>query len=116
LYGLDIDRYFSFSGNDIAVLGYKDTILQQTEILVGLVKGSVPEFPQDGISKDLITSTVNAIQYPVILRQQAAVFEKDDRYKSIAVNKLESTIDSLSIELQIITKLNEVLDQQLVLQ
>jgi hypothetical protein len=116
LYGLDIDRYFIFENNDLRTLGYKDTILQQTEILVGLVKGSVPEFPQDGISKDLISTNVNAIQYPAILRQQAAVFEKDDRYKSIMVNSLKTDVDSLTIDLQITTKLNETLGQLLVLQ
>lgn len=116
LYGLDIDRNFTFEDNDLLVLGYRNTILQQTEILIGLVKGSVPEFPQDGIDKNLIGSNVNAIQYPMILRQQSAVFEKDDRYKSIAVNKLETKIDLLMIELQVVTKLNETFDQYLVLQ
>jgi hypothetical protein len=90
--------------------------LQQTEILVGLTKGSVPEFPQDGISRDLVGSNVNAIQYPILLRQQAGVFEKDDRYKSIAINKLEIQSESLIVELTVVTKLGEVLNEQLVLQ
>lgn len=116
IYGLDVDQNFIFEDNDLAVLSYKDTIIQQTKILVGLVKGSVPEFPQDGISKDILGSSVNTIQYPILLRQQAAVFEKDDRYKSIAISKFETKSESLIIDLQIITKLDEVLDQQLVLQ
>jgi hypothetical protein len=85
------------------------------QYIIGLVKGSVPEFPQDGISKDLITSNVNAIQYPMLMRQQAAVFAKDDRYKSITINKLETKVDCLIVFLQIATKLDETLDQQLVL-
>lgn len=116
LYGLDIDKNFIFENNDLAILGYKSTIVQQTGILIGLVKGSVPEFPQDGISKDLIGTSISAIQYPILLRQQSAVFEKDDRYKSIAVNKLQTSVDNLIIDLQITTKLDEVLGQQLVLQ
>jgi hypothetical protein len=80
------------------------------------MKGSVPEFPQDGIGKDLVGSNVNAIQYPILLRQQSAVFEKDGRYKSIAINKLETQVESLIMELTVTTKLDEVLNENLVLQ
>jgi hypothetical protein len=116
LYGLDLDKAFIFENNDFKVLGYKDTIGQQTGILVGLIKGSVPEFPQDGISKDLVGGNVNAIQYPMLIRQQSEVFEKDGRYKSVAINKLETHVDSLIVELTITTKLDEVLNENLVLQ
>lgn len=116
VYGKDISRVFVLENQDLRTLSYRDTLLQQTGILVGLVKGSVPEFPLDGISKDLIGGNVNAIQYPVILRQQSAVFEKDDRYKSVLVNNLETKEDSLIVDLQITTRLDEVLDQQLILQ
>jgi hypothetical protein len=116
LYGLDIDRNFYFENNDLAVLGYRDNINQQTLILLGLVKGSVPEFPQDGIDKNLISSNVNAIQYPMILRQQSLVFEKDDRYKAIAVSGFSHLGEALIIDMQITTKLDDVLDEKLVLQ
>lgn len=115
IYGLDLDRTLTFASNDLSTLSYKETILQQTEILVGLIKGSVPEFPLDGIGKDLVGVNKNAIQYPILLRQQAAVFEKDDRYKSVLINNLSTVEDSLVIDMQITTRLNEVLDQQLVL-
>jgi hypothetical protein len=115
VYGLDLDQNWVFENNDLKVLGYRDTINQQTQILIGLAKGSVPEFPGDGISKDLVGSNVNAIQYPVILRQQSAVFEKDNRYKSIAINKIERQQTSLAIELTVVTKLNDILNEQLVL-
>lgn len=116
LYGLDLDQVFTFENNDLKILNYHDTIIQQTRILVGLIRGSVPEFPQDGISKSLVSGNVNAIQYPVLLRQQSGVFEKDNRYKSIAINKLETHVDSLVIELTVVTKLDEVLNENLVLQ
>lgn len=116
MYGLDIDRNFYFEDNDLAALGYRDNINQQTQILLGLVRGSVPEFPQDGIDKNLISSNVNAIQYPMILRQQSQVFEKDDRYKAIAVNGFSHQGEALIISMQITTKLDDVLDEKLVLQ
>jgi hypothetical protein len=116
LYGLDLDQSWVFENNDLRTLGYKETIIQQSYILIGLVKGSVPEFPQDGISKDLLGSNVNAIQYPVILRQQAAVFEKDGRYKSIAVDTINHLQEALAINLIITTKLNDELNESLVLQ
>jgi len=117
LYGLDLDQSFRFDStlNDFLILSYHDTILQQTSILIGLTKGSVPEFPEDGISKDLLGGNVNAIQYPILLRQQASVFEKDNRYKSIAINKLENQAESLIMELTVTTKLDEVLNENLVL-
>jgi hypothetical protein len=119
IYGLDIDcSAFGFDPaiNDFKILGYKDTIKQQTTILLGLTKGSVPEFPQDGISKDLLGSNVNAIQYPVIMRQQSAVFEKDGRYKSIAIDSIATQVAALIMNITITTKLGEILSQNLVLQ
>jgi hypothetical protein len=116
IYGLDLDKNLIFSDtNDFVILGYRATIIQQTEILVGLVKGSVPEFPLDGIDKVFSGSNVNAIQYPALLRQQSAVFEKDDRYKSIAINKFDVQAESVAIDIQITTRLDEVLNEQLVL-
>jgi len=116
MYGLDMDQAWVFEGNDFKVLTYKDTIQQQTTILVGLVQGNVPEFPQDGISKDILGGNVNAIQYPSLLRQQSAVFEKDNRYKSIAINKIETQSESLIMEMTVVTKLDEILNENLVLQ
>ncbi len=115
LYGKDIDRVLTFENNDLKTLGYHDTIRQQTAILLGLMKGSVPEFLTDGINKDVVGSNINALQYPMLLRQQASVFEKDGRYRSIEVNKMYIVEDSLVIELQITTRLGEVLDEQLIL-
>jgi hypothetical protein len=116
LYGKDIDRALTFVNQDIFTLGYRDTIVQQTQILLGLIKGSVPEFPLDGIDRVYVGSNVNAIQYPALIRQQSQVFEKDDRYKSIAINKFTVQAESLAIDLQITTRLDEVLNEQLVLQ
>jgi hypothetical protein len=115
IYGLDADKNLVFENNDIKVLGYRDTIIQQTMILIGLVKGSVPEFPLDGIDRVFVGTNVNAIQYPILLRQQSAVFEKDDRYKSIAISKFEVRVEALAIDLQITTRLDDVLNEQLVL-
>lgn len=116
LYGKDIDCNFVFEDNDIVTLEYRNNIIQQTKILLGLVKGSVPEFPLDGIDKGFIGSNINAIQYPILMRQQSMVFEKDDRYKSISINKFETKDETLMIDLEITTKLDEVLNEQLVLQ
>ena len=115
LYGLDVDRSMVFENNDLKILDYKETIIQQTEILVGLIKGSVPEFPFDGIDKGLSGSNVNAIQYPTLLRQQSRVFEKDGRYRSISVDTFDVKVDSLIVNFKIVTRLGEVLDEQLVL-
>ena len=112
MYGLDLDQVLAFENNDLATLSYRDTITQQTGILVGLTKGSVPEFPQDGITP-IAGNNRNAVQYPVILRQQAAVFAKDDRYKSISVSSFTVDVESIIIDLQITTKLNDVLNEQL---
>jgi hypothetical protein len=113
LYGRDLCRALTFENNDFKVLEYEDNIIQQTEILVGLVKGSVPEFPNDGIDKGILGSNINSIQYPIILRQQAAVFEKDDRYKSISINKFERVGESLDIEFEIETRLGDKIIQPL---
>lgn len=114
LYGMDVDRVLTFEDNDLATLTYKDNIVQQTAILIGLTKGSVPEFPQDGIM-NVAGTNINALQYPQLLRQQSALFEKDDRYKSISISQFKTEAESVIVDLQVTTRLDEVLNEQLVL-
>lgn len=118
VYGKDLDRTITLDTDeeDLKVLEYKDTIYQAFKILLETVQGSVPEFPEDGISGDLIGSNVNAFQYPVIFRQLGNLIAKDDTFENFSIISVDRDEDMTSLSLSVGTRINEVLNQQLILQ
>lgn len=50
IYGRDINRKISFSDNDLAIVEYEENVEQKCDILLGLNKGDVPEYPNFGLT------------------------------------------------------------------
>ncbi|HPI19956.1 MAG TPA: hypothetical protein PKY56_06245 [Candidatus Kapabacteria bacterium] len=116
LYGKDVYRIITFENNDLKVLNYKDTMLQACGILINLKKNSNPEFPTNGIDSDIVAgSNRSNIQYPVLMRQLYNTFSNDDTISSIEIKKFERVQDSILIEIDILTKLNEIIEQKALL-
>jgi hypothetical protein len=113
VYGKDLQKYIQYEDDDLKILEYRDTMQQSLSILVGLIKGSVPEFPQDGIDKSMLGSNINSIQYPSIFRQQANVFAKDDTFKSFSIISINRDQDNIFIEFSVQTRIGEVLTENL---
>jgi hypothetical protein len=114
VYGRDFDKYIHYNeaGDDLDILSPGETIRQAYEVLLRLTKGSVPEFPKDGYDKSLISSNIHSLQYPVLFRQLSAIFSKDDTFKSFTFNKVSRDVNAVLIDTSVVTRLNEVLDQQ----
>lgn len=116
IYGLDIQKQLEFKNDDIKVLTYGGTMTQAAEILIGLKRGDVPEFPEDGVQANLIVgNNLAAVLYPTIFRQVYNLFSKDDTFQSISVSKIEQIDDSIRIEFNILSKLETETTQELVL-
>jgi hypothetical protein len=113
VYGIDLDKKIQFKDNDLKILSPKETIIQSFGILINLTKGSVPEFPSDGIDKSILGSNINSVQYPVLFRQISSLFSKDDTFKDFSISKIDRVNDSIYIEVQARTRLNDVLYQEL---
>jgi hypothetical protein len=115
IYGKDICRQFQFLNNDILILEYKDTLNQTIEILTNTYKGSVPEFPDDGIDKSIVGGNLVTVQSPVIFKQISKIIGKDDSFKSVTLSKVSDIQDMKFIEIQIQTKIGDKQPQTIAL-
>jgi hypothetical protein len=116
LKGIDLDQKIQFDAteNDLKVLTYTTTLNQTVNILTRLTKGSVPEFPSQGIDSSLaVGSTIGAIAFPAIFRQLYSNFESDDFFKTISVNNLDFKGDGVEISFELATKSNDFIQSNL---
>ena len=72
--GKDIDVNFRFENNDLATVEYEAAIAQAYNTIISSLKGCIPEFPEYGLSNDMIGSSANALQYPTIFRDLLNMF------------------------------------------
>lgn len=108
MYGTDFDNEITFDSyeQDLKVLQPRETMLQHLGVMVGLVRGSVPEFRERGIDKSLLINDAT-FNYPIILRQQNEVFNGDLRIKGVEIVSLEKGKGDANIELAVTTILEE---------
>jgi hypothetical protein len=108
IYGKDIDRHFSFVDNDIKTLNTNDTLVQSASILIALNRGSNPEYPTEGIQRNLIVGNNYAqFSFPLLVRQWQSLFNDDSTFKSININKIDFDSDIININFTINTLIDE---------
>lgn len=114
VYGIDIDKDFSFKENDIKVLPPKETVKQSFGILLGLRKGQIPENKERGIDQNLITgSNSKSVMYPTIMRQLLDSVRTDDSFESVKIEEIRNVEDSSFIELSAKTIIGDDLENRL---
>lgn len=101
--GKDMDKCFHFVDNDIATVEYRDAINQTIDTILKTMKGSIPEFPEDGTDNDNIGSNVILVKYPSLFRNLVSMFSKDARFKSVTMISLERVDDYVMMKLNIST-------------
>ncbi len=112
-YGLDIARSLSMVNNDLKVLPYRDTIVQAAEIIAGLKRGDNPTFPLDGYDPKLVVgSSLAGALYPIVFRQLAATFSKDDTFKSFGITDVKKS-ESTQVFFQVETRAGDVFTQSI---
>ena len=109
LYGKDIQKKFEIVNNDLVTLSGIDAITQTFGTIFDTIKGSIPEFPEDGTSSESIGSNVNTVNYPSIFRNLLNMFQKDDRFASVDLVDLYRQDDSIFLKIQAKTKIGDVL-------
>lgn len=107
IYGADISCVISYENNDLQVLGYIETRDQTFNTLLNLSKGSVPEFPNDGLDKSLLGGNINSLQYPVMIRQISETFAKDDLFKSVSMTNISRVQNQVRATITAKTRLGD---------
>jgi len=118
IYGADIQKKIEFTrgdDGDLVFLNNDETINQAFSILLGINRGGVPEFPQDGIDKRAFVGVnFNSISFPSIFRQLVQLFNKDDTFNSLNIVNVTQQLDSTIIEVSAETKLGETITGELI--
>lgn len=101
--GKDMDKCFHFDNNDIATVEGRDAVDQTIDTILNTMKGSIPEFPEDGTDNDDIGANVIIVKYPSLFRNLLNMFSKDARFKSVTLLSLERVDDYVMMKLNIET-------------
>lgn len=101
--GKDMDKCFHFDNNDIATVEGRDAVDQTIDTILNTMKGSIPEFPEDGADNDDIGANVIIVKYPSLFRNLLNMFSKDARFKSVTLLSLERVDDYVMMKLNIET-------------
>ena len=105
--GKDIKTRINFVSNDLETVEFEDAIKQTLNTILGTVKGSIPEFKDDGVDNDMVGSNVNTIQYPSMFRNMLGMFQKDGRWTEISLLDLKREEDNVFMRLECKTVLQE---------
>lgn len=112
--GKDIHRKIEFVNDDLRVLDYDETIKQSIEILLNLLRGDVPEFPNFGVDQSLIIGTNAAsLTYVSLIRQLNEVFSTDDTISSIEIASVNLVDYNVALNVNVYTRYNEVYNKTL---
>jgi len=110
IYGKDLNKKIQFVNDDLLALSNNDTMVQNVNVLVSLVKGDNIEFPNDGVDKSLLSNKNKILSiYPSIFRQIYNTFAKDDTLKSITITDVYFNQTSLNMKIQVETRLSEII-------
>lgn len=87
--GKDIDKSFDFVNNDFSIVEYTEALKQSFETILSTIRGSIPEFPLYGLPNEILGTTRNAIQYPIIFKSLLSMFQADSRWTNIELLDLK---------------------------
>lgn len=102
VYGIDLDKEFTFENNDIKTLSYRDTFVQSVKILAQLSKGEIPRFPDIGVSADaVIGKNIGSLSLPFVEREMRETFGSDDTIVDFVITNISREASNLYIEFSV---------------
>lgn len=114
IYGKDIICKLEIqSDGGLATLVGKDSLRQTFSTIMSTIKGSIPEFPNDGVPDYVYGSNKNIIQYPIIFRSLLSMIQKDKRFTKLELLDINKDQDSIFLEFQASTITESVLTNNL---
>ena len=103
VYGRDIDRKISFYKDDLRLKEYRDNVDQKITILLELIAGDIPEFPNLGRTRGIGDNFSN-YNYTDLLREVQSTFLQDDLFLSVTIEDIKITNGDIYVTLDILTK------------
>jgi hypothetical protein len=101
VYGKDIICKLEIeSDGGLKTVSGKDSTRQTFATIMSTIKGSIPEFPNDGIPNYVYGSNKNIIQYPIIFRSLLSMIQKDKRFTGLELLDINKNQDSVFISVQ----------------
>ena len=97
--GLDLNKRVTFADDDLQVLTYLDTFLQSVEILVGLLKDHIPEFPNMGRGRTMGTS-LNVFNMNSVIRELTETISSDDSIINFSILDISNDYDNNQITMK----------------
>jgi len=114
VYGKDIDNNFHFADDDISVLSPDKTLVQAASVLLALIKGDVPEFPQLGKTPDLaVGGNAGLINIVFMKSDIVEIFSSDDTFTNILITDVKRDGDSLFVSVSIESFRNKLIEKDL---
>lgn len=113
LYGKDLTNKLEFISGDLNSLYGINSLFQTFGNILNTMKGSIPEFKEDGIDNDLIGSNVSIFNYPAQFRNILNMIQKDDRFKSIELLDIVRDNDMVFMKLQATSKIGDLIKRDL---
>lgn len=102
MYGKDINRKIKFFDNDLSVVKYESNIEQKCEVLLGLIRGDIPEFP--ALGRSLFTGSYNNFNYAELISDLKDGFSQDDMFENIEIVDIDIKDGDIFITCNIKTK------------
>lgn len=111
IYGIDIDRKITFEDDDVKTLSYRDTVYQSADILSGLKKGDIPQYPVLGIDSSLyVGSNIGMMSYSSVVRELTKNFSTDDLFINFSVTDIELVNDAFKLKYTVDTKYKMIVE------
>lgn len=114
LLGKDLPNYFEFDSenNDLKINTPEQTFKETVNRLFSLKKGSIPEFIDLGVSKDILSEATKGEEYfiPILLRQISESLSLDDTILSFEITNIKKERDNYFIEASVQNRLLETLE------
>lgn len=102
VYGKDINRKITFQDNDLSIVVYESNIEQKSDILLGLMKGDIPEFPVLG--KNIQAGSYSQYNYAELVSDLRDNFLQDDMFESIDITDIDVKDGEIFVTCNIKTK------------
>lgn len=103
IYGKDINRKITFLDNDLSIVQYESNIEQKCDVLLGLVRGDIPEFPALGKNVSSIGSYSN-FNYAELISDLKDSFFQDDMFENIEIVDIDVKDGDIFVTCNIKTK------------
>lgn len=102
IYGKDIKAKVGFEDNDVEIVKYEDNVEQKCNILLSIIRGSVPELPTFG--RNNVGTNANMYGYVELIKDLNDIFAQDPLFLFVEITEIDFAEGSVNVTCNIKTK------------